>query len=533
MLQKLNSSRVDLIIIVILLVAGWKFTFELENTLDIGLTDEGGYLYGGATAWNAGRPNPAWAPLYTAWYFILSLLEPNRIALYYLNYKLLAMLPPIIMYGVLRRNTVSIPVSLIISWLLLVSHANALAWPRVSHFALLLILATLLLVGHKRSLLWSSLFASMGALLVSYVRPEFFLTYVLSTVLFAFMFILDYKKLEKQYLLGVMAYGLFSALVLGALGLPVGGARSMIAFGQHFSVNWVYWNRSNLNAWSDWGEIISLNFESARSIPEALGQNPSAFLKHVSYNLLNFVRFTPKLFLPVNLSAMWAIVFAVLSSGLLIAHLSKAHYKSLLMPFSSVCGNLRKYQQLLIFVGLFLLPACASIIIIYPREHYVLVFVVLIVMTVAILLTNPDARQGEVNLKKVFLLCALLVFMTPDFGQSEKPVQKNLSTLQLIQSLEIDEPVNMLEAQGGYHYYLGSNFHRVRESEKNVSFDQFRVDRNINMIVVSDGLRNDSRFKADPEWQSFLVNHRQFGYLQVDIPNSHRKIIVQANLLPE
>lgn len=536
MAQKLNPSKVDLIMIVIILIAGLKFTFGLENTLDIGLSDESSYLYNGVTLWSTGLPHPSWAPLYSLWYFLISLLEPNRVTLYYLNYKLTIILLPILTYVVLRKHAVSIPVSLIISWLLLVSRANALTWPRVSHFALLLILVTFLLIGHKRSLLWSSLFASMGALLVSYVRPEYFVTYVLSTLLFVILFIRNYKKLDKQHLFGSIAYGLCSILVLGAFGLPITGERGMVAFGQHFSLNWVYWNGSDMNAWINWREITSRNFGSAHSIQEAFAQNPSAFLKHIAYNLLNFSRYTPKLLFPENLTEIPAIVVALLSIGLLIAyllivHLSNTYYNRLLILISSFRKNLQKYTSLLLFVGLFLLPTSVTIIIIYPRDHYLLVFALLIIMTTAILLSNPDSKQGQVDLKKLFLLCVLLVFITPGFGQTEKPVRQNLTIIQYIQSLEIDEPINLLEAQGGYMVFLDRNYHTVKQSDKNTKFNQFRVDRNINMIVVSDYLSNDTRFQTDPEWHGFLENYRQFGFTQVEIPHSHRKILVQANLL--
>lgn len=530
MVQKLLSSRVDLIILVLILIAGLKFTFGIENTLDISLYDESDYLYRGVTLLNTGLPSPAWAPLYSVWYFIISLLSPSKITLYYLNCKLMIILLPIIIYGVLRKNAVSIPVSFIISWLLLVSHANALTWPRVSHFALLLILATFLFIGHKRSLLWSSLFASIGALLVSYVRPEYFLAYVISTLLFVFLFSRDCQKLEKQYLLGVTAYGLFSALILTALGLPLTGNRSMFAFGQHFSLNWVYWNGSDLDPWSAWREIISRNFESAHSIPEALAQNPSAFLKHIAYNLLNFVRFTPKLLFPVNLSEIPAIVGVLLSVGLLISYLYNARYKWLLLPISNVRHNLQEYQIFLMFVVLFLLPTVVSIIVIYPREHYLLVFSVLIVILGVILLTDHDSKQGQMNFKKLFLPCVVLVFITPQLNQSQNSVQKNLRAIQFIQSLETDEPITLLESQGGYYVYLDSNFHRLDPNDKNTNFDQFRVDRNIRMIVVSNELRQ-SALKNDPEWQEFLANYRQFGYLQIEIPQSRKQIIVKANLV--
>lgn len=535
MARKLNSSKVDLIIIVIILIAGLKFTFGLENTLDITLQDESEYLYRGVTLWNTGLPHPSWSPLYVIWYFLISFLEPNKIGLYYLNYKLTVILLPILTYSVLRRSTVSIPVSLIISWLLLVSHANALTWPRVSHFALLLILATFLFIGHKRSLLWSSLFASMGALLVSYARPEYFLTYALSTLLFVFLFIRDCKKLEKRYLLGVMAYGLFSALVLAALGLPVTGNRSMFAFGQHFSLNWVHWNASDLDPWVDWREIISRNFGSPHSILEAFVNNPSAFLIHITHNLLEFARFIPKLFFPANANEISGKVIALLGIGLLVgllvACLSNTRYKRLLlMLIYLVRKNLQEYKRVLIFVAFFLLPTFVSILIIYPRDHYLLVFSVLIVMIPAILLTNHDSKQGQINLKKLLLLCVLLVFITPQFSQSQMLVQKHLHAIQYIQSLQTDEPINLLDSYGGYYIYLDGNFRRLGPSDKNTNFDQFRVDQNINLIVVSNELRH-SGLKNDPEWQGFLVNYRQFGFVQVEIPYSHRKILVQANLL--
>ena len=534
-----QTARVDLIIIVTILIAGLKFTFGIENTLDIGLYDESQYLDRGVTLWNSGLPSSANAPLYAIWYFILSLLEPNRVNLYYLNYKLTIIALPILIYYLLRRNTVSILVSLIISWLVLVSPANAVTWPKVSHFGLLLILATILVIGHKGPLLRSSVFASIGALLVSYVRPEYFLTYILSTVLFIFLFIRDYKELERQYSLGLMACGLLlSVLLIGTLGFPITGNRSMLAFGQHFSLNWVYWNRSAINPWTNWGEIISHNFGSVHSLPEAFAQNPSAFLKHVTYNILNFLRFTPKLFFPVNLKEISASVVALLSIGLLvanlvIAYLSNTHYARLLTFISNVRKNILQYQRLLILVGLFLVPGLVSIIIIYPRDHYLLVFSVLMVAIIAILSTSPDFKQGQVNFKKLFFFCAVTLIATPGVPQGQNFAPKpNVNTIQFIQSMEISEQVNLLEAQGGYNIYLGSNFHRVKEYDKNANFDHFRADRNINMVVVSDLLLKDARFANDPEWQSFLENYHQSGYLQIEIPNTpRRKILVRADLL--
>jgi len=522
--RKSNLLGVDLIVITTILIAGLKFTFGLENTLDIWLYDESIYLYRGATLWIKGFPASEQAPLYALWYFILSLFESNRIILYYLNYKLTIVLLPMLVYGMLRRNMVSIPISLVISWFLLISRANALTWPRVSHFALFLILATFIFIGYKRSLLLSSLLSSIGALLVSYVRPEYFLAYVLFVLLFAFLFIKDYKKLGKQYLLGLMAYGLFSAIILGVLGLPITGNRSMVAFGQHFSLNWVSWNSSRINPWTNWQEIVSHNFGTVHTIPEAFTKNPLAFLKHITYNLRKFLIITPTLFLPEYFSVNKISVFIVVSLGI-----------SLVVIF---LFNIRKKskedKRLFIPVSLFLLPAFISIILIYPRNHYLLLFNTLTVMIMVILSTIPDFKQRQINFKKLLLLCLTLILVTPHFGQDKQPTQKtNLITIQFIESLKIDQPVNLLEAEGGYNIYLGDNFHRIAEYDKNTGFDYFRRERNVNMIIISDTLLNDSRFKSDPEWQAFLTDYHQFGYLQIVIPNTDRKIIVRSDILPK
>ena len=523
MVQKLKSLRVDIIIITIILIAGLKFTFGLEKVLDISLYDESDYLYRGVILWKAGFPPAELAPLYSIWYFIISFLEPNRVMLYFLNYKLTMILPPIFVYGLLRKNTVSIPVSLIISLLLLVSYANTIG-ARVSYFGLIVILVTFILISNKRSFLLNSLFASMGALLVSYVRPEYFLTYILSALLFIFLFVREYRKLEKRYLLGLLVgFGLTSALLLGALEIPINGSRSLSAFGQHFSLNWVSRTGSTINPWTNWWDILSLNFGSAQSIPETLANNPSAFLLHVTDNLRNLAPITARLIFPVNFFLSRRVV-ALLIVCLLITYLTLTRHKRLLM--------LVEYKELLIFFGLFVIPGLVSIIIIYPRDHYILLPGVLTIVMMSILLTNHDLEQEQMDYRQLFLIGLLVVVLTPYFSQNREEIRRPiLDTIGFIQSLGIHESVNLLETGGGYNIYLGDNFHRVAEYSTNTGFNQFRADYGINMIVVSDTLLNDTRFINDPEWQNFLTNYRQFGYLQKKIANTNMYLILFADLL--
>src|SRR5690349_8172504 len=90
----LQTFNIDVIIIIIILLLGAMLASGLENAVDIGLYDESAYLYRGIQLLHNGLAVPAKAPLYSIWYFVLSLIQPDRIRLYYLNYKLTMIVLP-------------------------------------------------------------------------------------------------------------------------------------------------------------------------------------------------------------------------------------------------------------------------------------------------------------------------------------------------------------------------------------------------------------------------------------------------------
>jgi len=520
MLQKLNSRKADLLIIIIILLAGLKYTFMLEKGLDISFYDEASYLYWGIKIPVEGLPRTDYAPLYAFWYFIISLIEPNRVNLFYLNVKLMTILPPIIVYILLRKNRVSIPVSSTISWFFLLSRANAYTWPKVSHFALLIVLFILILVT-RRSLLWTSLYASLGALVVSYIRPEFFMAYILSLLIFILTATLG--KQERIRLPVLLWYLLVTVALLGVFGLPVSTDRSIIAFGQHFSRNWVSWTGSDLSPWTNWREIVAQNFGTADSVLSAFTNNPSIFLKHVSYNILELIRNASTLILPTFFpKGKTSLYIAALSIiGLCIA------------KRSTIRNNFREYKNIILFMGLFILPGLVSTIIIQPRDHYLLLPCVLTAVFLAIIVDSNEHEQKQANYTKLLFLGLLAISFTPYFAErirSDRP-GPNLASIRFIQSLSIEETVYLLEAEGGYHYYLDDNFHRIAQYAKNSDFYHFMEERKINMIMVTDVLVEDSRFRDDAEWIDFLDNYSTFDFTELDVLYAGSLLLVHNDLL--
>src|SRR5215217_7110820 len=180
----LFSSTADGLAILFLLLAGLKFTYRLPSILDITLRDESIYLYSGVKMVQEGVPSPEFAPLYSAWYYVLSLLQPDEVALYYLNLKAVTVLPPILVFFLLRRYGLSTLAGVIISGLFLISTANLPVSPKPNHFALIIILFSLNAATYIKRDTLAILLVSIGTLVCSYVRPEFFLTYLLILMLY-------------------------------------------------------------------------------------------------------------------------------------------------------------------------------------------------------------------------------------------------------------------------------------------------------------------------------------------------------------
>jgi hypothetical protein len=175
-----------------------------------------------------------------------------------------------------------------------------------------------------------------------------------------------------------------------------------------------------------------------------------------------------------------------------------------------------------------------SSVVIYPRDHYLLLPLVLTVLLMAIISTKQQSMFSVGWPKQLALIAlagVLVLILTPRFADQVAPPRENLATIQTIKSLQIDEQVTILEAQGGFNIYAGDNFRRMREFEKDTPFNRFLLAQDIGVIVLSDTLSNDVRFKQDTEWQSFLVHYQQKGFDKIPVPESQRTLFVRKDLL--
>jgi len=115
--------------------------------------------------------------------------------------------------------------------------------------------------------------------------------------------------------------------------------------------------------------------------------------------------------------------------------------------------------------------------------------------------------------------------------------QPTLSAIKSIRSLDITAKIHLLTDYYGYATYLPRNFSGLPSYYKDIPFDDFRRKYDINMILVDNFLTNDSRFRNDEEWKTFLQNYECVGFVRLLLPddkgveNPHA-LYVDKSILP-
>jgi len=546
-----NRTRVinnDLIILVIILVAFWKFTV-VEYVTDINLYDESGYLLSGVDLFKYGLPTAEEAPLYSVWYYILSLFQPDKVKLHYLNIRVLSTALPFFLYILLRRLRVPMLASVIVSGFVLLCDGNLFIEPKVSHLVIIFSLLSLIVTTYINSFANSIIVMSIGALLVSYMRPEYFLTYLLLCVLhFAFIILkifvysskhyemYSFGKQDLKYFSLFVVFVLLSSFFLIYVGVPAfknNKGRSFGAFCQHFSLNWVDWTKSNLSPWQDCAEIIARNFGPAQSIYESAVYNPLIFGKHIRSNLKNMgKRLFALLLLP---SSRFRNIEILLICTIVVLYLYTVCKRS--MSKVIIKEKIRSYKIMLIYLLMYSTPGWVSVILIFPREHYLLLPTLFFIIAISTLITSESSRPVPLKYRKLLVIGGIIIILVPTaeiiqaISHRDFPHKENLKTINFLKSLRISEQVNLLAAEGQYNIFIGDNYHRIAEYHKHISFKEFMEEKKIDMIVLSKKLEEDARFRDDEEWKSFIINYDNFGYTKIKIEGTNRELLAKKVLL--
>mgnify|MGYP000529399046 CR=1 FL=1 len=425
-LQRLESITV---LLLVLLTLGLALLWQ-----DIGFYDETIYLA------QAAMVTPEWllsglekAPLYAGWYKLLGLACPNPVQLYFLSWGVLAGL--ILMLPLLFR--------LPGAWL----YAFALAclpifriWPYVSLPVAVILLVGLLLVLQRRlSMVMSTAMAVVACILAAYVRSEYVYGIFCAFAAFAVVSLCDWRQADKARRLPLLLV-LFGLTVWMAHVQQLSDTgRSGIAFAQH--VNLRASERGELvgtNPWTSDHALREFNIDTGHnaantsaSVADFMRANPQRFAHHLWLNLLDLR--TLLLTATILLLVLW--------------------------PWWR--GGHAALRPASIYVGLVSLPTLAATLLIYPRLHYAVSILPLLVV-LALLLLRPQRLLKLVHAPWL-LLAASPVMLAMAVGPrallsghwlSERPGLATVSCLRALEQGMAPGSRLMLDALGYPQAYL-------------------------------------------------------------------------------
>lgn len=528
----------DAAIILAILLTGWVYTFDINQVIAIDFYDESYYLRNGFSIPTEGLPPadgyPRGAPLYALWYWFLSFIKHDNVELYYYNYKIASLLPAIMCFAFLRTSGVSRLFSVCFAFILFTTLFSIAYGPRISHFALAVLLFGLSFTSVLSTVEAKLSLSAVTALLASYVRPEFFLTFISLWLVVGVL--VGYRLIRSSIKLSL--YPLVSALVASVLlilvlGVPFASMnRSWDAFRQHYALNASKWTSSDVNPWTDSLFFIRNAFSGSNSVMEALLSNPGAFGKHIHSNISQLPSTLYNIFIvayPISPLSYSALKIACIM--FLLAGLTQIQRQTMFQPFVLALQRVKSSLWLSFIVALFLIPPLLSMIVIYPRQHYALFLSILPLHIISVLF--PERLTNGKGMLNAFMVCLLILFMIrPVSSQIPIKPDPNLAIVNFLKSLRITQSVNLLGSGEDYGIYTGEKYHMLPYFLKKDGFNKFIKTQSVDIIVVSKILRINTLFSLDPEWKVFLDNPSSQGFSVFSVKGApDHVILVKTHLL--
>ncbi len=500
--QATRERRIDAGVAVVIAAMAVKLLYGFEHVRDILLDDETICLASGVGLFHAGFPNEAnglpraeGGPLYSVWYWLLSMLIHDRVILYYASHLLVCGMLILGLFAAFRAFEVGRIVALVICFALLTSRYFDI-WPYMTYLTTVFLLAGVAAAmwapstpRAARSLVW-------GFSAASFVRPELCAAVLAIGAVFAGAGVAAVRRgrMTWRALTRECAISAAPFLVLVAVfGSPLGGTRLFYAFAQHYALNEVDRTHVDMNPWTNWERFVKQDFGDVNTVSGALRANPATFTRHVLVNLLHVSRtlcdvLEPSLDLP-----------PLATHVLHLAYLSFA-----LAAFFALIEGMARWRRAspnrqlqYVAFGALLATTLLSSLVIYPRAHYFLpVLGVGLALGVA---EMPWARarrtswRGEVGLAlasaaALVLTPSLAYGLTPQHALAERaakaagappppPDVHHLATIAELRELGIHRQIVTLEPGWGFCYLAGIPFERVAPWDKHEPFADLLASR--------------------------------------------------------
>ncbi len=542
MLKKFwQLHSIDILWLITLLLCGLKFTQHLPGIIDYPISDEGAYLQDGLDIPLHGVKPVYWGSLYNIWYYIGSLIIPDKIMLFYAHVKFITIGIPLLFFILLRQIGLSPWVSFITSFLYLISFGNLYIFHKANHTALFLMLVVLVLGYklHQSKHFW--LLASVSILVSAFIRPELFIAFWFAIGYYIFLTIKSNGTLINK-----LATVISLVLITIYLSTLMFGheTRSFYTFQQNFSANWVQWNQIDLDPDQNSVLIFKTAFGDVNSISEAIMSNPSLFIKNCGWNIwgfgenylkLGFTHFNILLPATERAYTLWEALLLLLP---MIALGWIYHPKT-----SSLKKVISENSSWLLFSAMLLIPSLAINILFFPRFNFI-VLPIFLTFLLTPLLIFKNIKWSPPKLSAIAIAILFFVFV-PVPGKGDNwyfaPLKKNnnfdktpiKNTVEAIQQLPLKHAVVSFLAEKAIYQYTDKLINGAYSFHQGIRINEFIDENNIGLFVISDVLLTNNMVNEITGFNALLQDPEQFHFRKISIENSSNYLLVRTDELNE
>lgn len=543
--EQKGESRWSILLLGMALIAitAWFFTSDIYTSVDILFWDEVNYLNSGKQMF--AKFNNQWGPSYAVWFKLLSFFESDTLKLYFLNYRLMTLLPAMALFGLLATSNVRIWIAFSVSLLFLFAQINLPVWPKISHYVVFVFLMGMIVMRFLPTTFVKLAFMSLVSLFIAFSRPEFYLTYLSILGLSVLALIFDSTSRNLKVFLPAVAMIGLSFLVQLVIGNPLfnfQGDRSALAFAQHFMLNYFEWNGIDQDFWITWMSYYESEFGNASSLKEAFAKNGDLFIQHVTCNIQGYVTSGYRLFsdvmLPEKIVALplaARMLVLVLGGAISITILGKKKY------LETLTNNLQRNMLIVLLLLLFVGPSLIACVLIYPREHYMFLHVPIVILIACLMFfSQPTSNKPTIWLNTIpalgFLaLCWCIMPSTKGYDYFDlwrkENSQANLKTVEKLRAYNFSAPVRIIENEGGINLFLSNNYTWIRGFMKDRPWVDYIAAEQVNMVYVTPSLEKYPTLQQDTTWPDFKQHPEKYGFREIRTGEHQPYLLISENLL--
>lgn len=551
---------------------GAKAGAGVSHTRDLDLSDEGAYAMCAARVPELGLPAVEGSPVYVAWEYALLVLGTPLDELTHASWAGLAVLLPLSILVLARALGAGRCAALAVAGYV---PATTLidVWPYPLHLAAcVLALGTALAARLPRALGGATLGLALFA--ATYTRPEFWYSLLLFAPVALVGVVLAVRRGRARAAaraVGVFAVGA-AALVL-AFGSPVPtGARSIAAFGQHYTFNQYLAGAPIPAPWQQWETHLRADFGDADGIGAALRNNPRAFFWHVRQNaarvpLVLVTVATPRLdYALLNTTHVWiGPPFPVAPHAAEEAIAARVAVGVAALGLLGFVFGLRNWRRgepdarplpvAALALVLVVAPAAAASLLVFPRFHYAVPTVAFCAALAAAGFRHLPLRgsgfgpRGEVV--ALVLIATLLGFVVPNRAkgvcvQSKlwktsgqhviQPPTFSRDATRALRALGVPPETAVLDHTDRRAFFAGFTgpVNDPFALPPGTNLCEFVTRTNLGVLVVDETSANSPAFKDDPEMKE-LAAGRETPTFRV-VPATNPPVVwlaVRRDLVPK